>query len=425
MPLFRGSAPVSSAPQRPTPPEQAAPTADAPLPRVTHDELLGAWAADLRPLTPRACPVEDALGLVLCEDLDSDLDLPLVDVAGVDGVGVRAANVAGASPDHPIDLRLVAVLEAGDPLPAQTLPPGCCVLLGQGAPVPAGVDAILPTADARVSGRVVTVTGEASVGDHVRTRGSDLAEGTRLASAGDVVGLAEQVRLVEAGQSEVLVRRRPRMGVVALGATTLAPGAAVTAYAQRYATGAALIAGLAGEAGVEVKRLGVVGRDVDALRAALDDTGALDVVCVVAGDDVDVLFAEDALADRGSVHAVHLAADGGQTLAHGRLGCALLVVVPAATPIAAAKAYATVIAPALAMLAARSWHPGTRRLGESVASRERWALASDAADGVRVIPDTPDAAAIALAAHGVAAIGARGAAAGDEVDWWPLPAGRP
>src|SRR5436853_5231067 len=88
--------------------------------------------AETVPLTPTA------LGLVLAEDIVSDIDSPPHDKALMDGYAVRAADLAeGVNP-----LVVVEEITAGQS-PQRSVGRGQASRIMTGAPVPTGADAVV------------------------------------------------------------------------------------------------------------------------------------------------------------------------------------------------------------------------------------------------------------------------------------------
>ena len=56
----------------------------------------------------------EALGRVLAEDMTSDIDVAPFDNSAMDGFAVRAADLAGASAETPVELDVIAHIAAGD-----------------------------------------------------------------------------------------------------------------------------------------------------------------------------------------------------------------------------------------------------------------------------------------------------------------------
>ncbi|MDQ6714541.1 MAG: molybdopterin molybdenumtransferase MoeA, partial [Actinomycetota bacterium] len=113
------------------------------------EEHLGAILAAVRPADPVRRPLADCLGLVLCEDVHSLVDLPGFDNSAMDGYAVRSADVAGATldaPDSAVTLPVVGEVAAGA---VATVPvgPGEAVRIMTGAMLPDGADAVVKVED--------------------------------------------------------------------------------------------------------------------------------------------------------------------------------------------------------------------------------------------------------------------------------------
>ena len=96
-------------------------------------ERLLAAAGD--PLPAEDVPLGNALDRVLAESIHCAVDLPPWDNSSMDGFAVRAGDVAGATPELPIRLRVVGEVRAGGPADID-LPPGCAIRITTGARMP-------------------------------------------------------------------------------------------------------------------------------------------------------------------------------------------------------------------------------------------------------------------------------------------------
>lgn len=353
------------------------------LPERTPDEHLATILDGVRPLRPFGMQINDVSGLTLCEDIVSDLDLPMVSTALVEGYGLRAADVVGASERRPVELRILGVVDRHDQLPTLAVPPGGCMLVAAGAPLPRGVDAVVPIGDAERAGRTVSFTYEAQVNQNVSARGSLLAEGTRLLESGASLDPRGISVLAEVGLDKVLVRPRPRLVVFSVGPDLIAPGLPVSGVGQRYASATALIASAAREDGATVYPLDIVSRDAAVLRQTLTDQAIrADAMVVLAQDEADAHLAADVLAGAGTADNAHVLLNDGGALPVGRLGDDRVpVLVLPAEPVAAFTAYHLFVRPLLDRLGARAAGPAPRvtaRLVDDV----------DAAAGTRYVPVT-------------------------------------
>src|SRR5687767_5787376 len=122
-----------------TAPQQAA------LTSVSVDEALESILAYFSPLEPVPVDLSDALGMVLAEDISSDIDLPPFDNSSMDGYAVIAEDVAGATAESPASLRVAGYLPAGAaPGPGDRVERGTAFRIMTGAPLPPGADAVVP-----------------------------------------------------------------------------------------------------------------------------------------------------------------------------------------------------------------------------------------------------------------------------------------
>src|SRR5262245_59713081 len=114
------------------------------LASVSVAEAYDAILSNFAPLPPVDVPLTDALGLVLAEDVRSDLDLPPFDNSAMDGYAERAEDTSGAAQDAPASLLVTGYIPAGAaPGPDDVVQPGTAIRIMTGAPVPPGADAVV------------------------------------------------------------------------------------------------------------------------------------------------------------------------------------------------------------------------------------------------------------------------------------------
>jgi molybdenum cofactor synthesis domain-containing protein len=222
-------------------------------------EIRGAVA----PLDVVRVPLAESLGAVLAEAVVAHEDVPPFANTAMDGYAVRATDTAGAGDAAPARLTVVGELAAGH---APTVPvgPGEAIRIMTGAPIPAGADAVVMVERTQRSGDTgVLVHAAATVGDHVRVAGGDLAAGAPALAPGTVVGAAHVGVLATLGVTEVAVRRRARVGVLSTG-DELVEGPRPLAPGQIRDSNRPMLLALAREAGCEPVDLGVA-RDDEAL----------------------------------------------------------------------------------------------------------------------------------------------------------------
>lgn len=160
--------------------------------------------------------LDDALGRVLAEDVTAREDLPPFANSAMDGFAVRAADVAGASAESPVEVRVLADLPAGSVV-AVTVGAGAAVRIMTGAGMPAGADAVVPVEHTAGAGGVVRVLRPVRPGGNVRQAGEDVRAGETVLTRGTVLRAAELGLLAAVGRARVSVVRAPMVAVVTTG----------------------------------------------------------------------------------------------------------------------------------------------------------------------------------------------------------------
>src|SRR5437660_10647781 len=92
-----------------------------------------------KPLPALTAPLGlEALGLILAEDIASDLDMPPFDKAMMDGFALRSSDLR----DGQAELAIIEEIPAGK-TPTKSLAAGQVSRIMTGAPIPSGADAVV------------------------------------------------------------------------------------------------------------------------------------------------------------------------------------------------------------------------------------------------------------------------------------------
>ena len=324
-----------------------------------------------------AAPVEQvwlaqARGRVLAADLVATVSLPSFDNSAMDGYAVRAAELAGATEDQPVELPVGADIPAGR-TDVPPLAPGTVHRIMTGAPLPAGADAIVPVEQTdggtdRVRLRLVPAPGA-----HVRRIGEDVAVGSVVLSGGTVLGPAQIGIAAATGAATLQVRRRPVVLVLSTGSELVEPGVPLEP-GQIYESNGPMLAAAVEEAGGRAELLRFVPDDVEQFLGRLRERlvrGDVDLVLTSGGVSAGAYeVVKDAFTGRG-VEFVKVGMQPGGPQGAGRvdeLGGIAVVTLPG-NPVSSQVSFEVFVRPALRTALG---HPQPDRPVVTARLAERW-----------------------------------------------------
>jgi molybdopterin molybdotransferase len=347
------------------PPGPAPRTEQAALQSV--DSYLAEVLAAIRPLPPCELGLEDADGAVLAEHVAAAWPLPPFDNSAMDGYAVLAADIAAATPDHPVTLPVRGEVAAGD-TGRRNLAPGTCIRIMTGALLPSGADAVVPVewtdggaADASTgpdgSTERVTIRRAPEPGNAIRRAGGDAAPGDVLLTEETRLGPLQLGLLAAAGRGTVTARPRPRVTVISTGNELAEPGQPVTP-GRIWESNSFMLAAAARQAGCTARRNPIVPDRRQAVLAAIEDalphadllvtTGGVSM-----GGEHDVVKA--ALSDLGTVTFRKIAMQPGMPQGFGLVGAdATPIFTLPGNPVSAYVSFQLFVRPAVSVLQNRT-----------------------------------------------------------------------
>ena len=254
---------------------------------------------------------------VLARAMMSRRALPPFTNSAMDGYGVRAADLKEAG----TQLRIVGRSLAGH-ASTVAIQPGEAIAITTGAAIAAGVDAVVMREhcdESRATAGFVFVNHQATVGEHIRLRGDDVASGGSVGAVGDLITPARLNLLLSAGHASVDVFRRPVVGILASGDELREIGDGVGDDVI-VNSNAWAIASAATAAGAAVRMLGIA-KDTLADHIAHMDVDDVDVLVTIGGVSVGSHdFVRPALVQLGAtLHLWKIAMRPGKPLAFGTL----------------------------------------------------------------------------------------------------------
>jgi molybdopterin molybdotransferase len=248
-------------------------------PPIPLEEAQAQLLALVAPLPVEHVDVEEALGRYLAEPLLARRTQPSAALSAMDGYAVTAGDMSGP-------WQVVGESAAGHPYKG-AIRPGEAVRISTGAVLPSDATVVIVQEDLAREGDSLILSGEApSPPDkHIRPRGLDFVEGAQILAPGTRVGPAQLALAISAGHARVPVRRRPQVLVMDSGDELSADPEACAGH-QIPASNGAMLAAMTRALACDVRRIGPVADDMDALAAAFAQGADADVIVTSGGASV-------------------------------------------------------------------------------------------------------------------------------------------
>jgi molybdopterin molybdotransferase len=271
-----------------------------------------------QPVAVEHVALSQAYGRRLATDIIAPVNVPQNTNAAMDGVALAWPYAQPTQTMWPI---------AGDAFAGQAfeglVPPGHCVRITTGAPLPQGTDTIIMREQLVEYTDSVTIDtpDRVSHGQHVRQAGEDIAIGEVALAAGTRLDAAGLGLIASLGYAEVSVFKRPNVAIFSTGDEVTPPGKTLP-HAGIYDTNRFTLIGLLSEQGAEAIDLGILPDDPTAIQNALANAAKqCDLVITSGGVSVGHAdYTRDALEQLGKLAFWRVALRPGRPMACGWLG---------------------------------------------------------------------------------------------------------
>ncbi|MEI7433550.1 MAG: molybdopterin molybdotransferase MoeA [Methanomicrobiales archaeon] len=203
-------------------------------------EALRLTLKEIKQLPTENVSLVDSVDRIAAADLYALVDSPTMDSSRKDGYAVIAHEIAGATVENPVRLRLLGSMAAGG---EKDIPvtPGTTVRVLTGARIPTGADAVLAEEYVKSWDSEMLAQSFAEPKNILR-RGSDVALGKCILRTGQQISPMMAGLLAAAGHSIVPVFRNPVVGIIGTGDEIIEPGKPL-ADGMLYASNITTLAG--------------------------------------------------------------------------------------------------------------------------------------------------------------------------------------
>lgn len=229
---------------------------------ISYEEALKIITGQAGAPKVQQVPLMQAFGKIAAEDVTSPMQVPSFRNSAMDGFAVCALQLASASEQSPVTLKIQTAIAAGDVASVGHTETAAQIMTG--AIVPEPYDAIVPVEMVIVNGDTVTFTRPARTGDHVRFPGEDVTKGQSVLRRGEAIAPETIMLLSSLGITEVATTHTPKLHILSTGNEITDNYATPLQGAQIYNSNAPYLLAVAEQQGLEAQYEGIV-RDDPAL----------------------------------------------------------------------------------------------------------------------------------------------------------------
>lgn len=162
-------------------------------------------------------------GRILAQDMVAEFDNPPFDRSPVDGYACKSEDLASASEEHPVKLKVIEEVDAGQ-YSEREIQHGQAVRIMTGAAVPRGCDCCIYQENTDYGEDTVEIYCEQKKWDNYCFAGEDFKKGKTLLKKGTHIGYVEAAVLAGMGMAKVPVYRMPKIVLLTTGDEVVEPG---------------------------------------------------------------------------------------------------------------------------------------------------------------------------------------------------------
>ena len=167
--------------------------------------------------------IEEARGRIIGEDIYAPINQPPFNRSPLDGYALKSEDTLGASKNNPIKLKVVDEVFAGGNINT-ILENKQAIRIMTGAEIPEGADCVIRQESTNYDMDEVEIYSELKRYENYCFAGEDVKKGSKLISKGEKLTYIHIGLLAVMGITQVLVQRKPRVGIISTGDEIISVG---------------------------------------------------------------------------------------------------------------------------------------------------------------------------------------------------------
>jgi len=190
---------------------------------IGYGDALALILSTINPTKVKSLSLASCPGYVTAENVVALVNSPTNDASLKDGFAVKASDVAVASPQHPVNLRVVGSAFAGARYEGK-ISKGQAVKICSGSPLPEGADTVVSGEFCEEVASEVRIRANADIHRNIFFAGEDVKAGSILAKKGEVLLPACLGLIAAGGINRLKVYHKPKVALIAIGDEVVATG---------------------------------------------------------------------------------------------------------------------------------------------------------------------------------------------------------
>lgn len=226
------------------------------------------------PLAYETVGLQDSLRRVLAEDVVSDVNVPPFNKSAMDGFACRRVDLPGP-------FVIIEDIPAGK-YPQRKIGLGQCARIMTGAPIPEGADVVFMVEHHEMQADGTVIFNRDETASNICLLGEDVKEGEVILKKGTLIDAQEIAILAGAGKSNILVFKKPKIGVLSTGSELVEPYMSPSPGQIRNSNGHQMMAQL-NKLGANAEYFGIVGDSMEELKGKIQSAIKLTDVLFISG----------------------------------------------------------------------------------------------------------------------------------------------
>ncbi|WP_148557011.1 gephyrin-like molybdotransferase Glp [Terrisporobacter glycolicus] len=167
--------------------------------------------------------IEECRERIIGEDIYAPINQPPFNRSPLDGYALRSEDTVGACKSNPIKLKVVDEVFAGGNI-STSVKNNEAIRIMTGAEIPEGADCVIRQENTNYSMEDVEIYSELKKYENYCFAGEDVKKGSKLISKGEKLTYVHIGLLATMGITQVLVKRKPRIGIISTGDEIVSSG---------------------------------------------------------------------------------------------------------------------------------------------------------------------------------------------------------